>query len=127
MEFMMNTLVPLLIATAIIGLISGIVIWIVGKLKLGLEVNGFGSAFIAGIVIAFLSGIITLIFGIAGFMDSGGLTGGIVHLVISAIVLMISSRILPGFKVTGFGGALLASIAIGAVYWLGGLFLGLVI
>jgi putative membrane protein len=124
---MMNTLVPLLITTAIIGLISGFVIWIVGKLRLGLEVNGFGSAFIAGIVIAFLSGIITLIFGLAGYMDSGGLVGGIVHLIISAIVLMISARLLPGFKVTGFGGALLASIAIGAVYWLGGLFLGLVI
>lgn len=123
----MNTFVPLLITTAIIGLISGFVIWIVGKLRLGLEVSGFGSAFLAGIIIAFLAGIITLFLGIAGFMDSGGLIGGIVHLIISAIVLMISARLLPGFKVTGFGGALLASIAIAAVYWLGGLFLGLVI
>jgi putative membrane protein len=123
----MNTLVPLLVTTAIIGLISGIVIWIVGKLRLGLEVSGFGSAFLAGIIIAFLAGVITLFLGIAGFMDSGGLIGGIVHLIISAIVLMISARLVPGFKVTGFGGALLASIAIGAVYWLGGLFLGLVI
>jgi len=124
---MMNTLVPLLIATAIIGLISGFAIWIVGKLRLGLEVDGFGRAFLAGIFIAFLAGVINLFLGFTGFMDSGGLVGGIVHLIISAIVLMISARLLPGFKVTGFGGALIASLAIGAVYWLGGLFLGLVI
>jgi hypothetical protein len=29
----MNTFVPLLIVTAIIGLISGFVIWVVGKLR----------------------------------------------------------------------------------------------
>jgi putative membrane protein len=123
----MNTLVPLLIVTVIIGLISGFVIWVVGKLRLGLEVNGFGSAFIAGIVIAVLAGIISFILGIVGIMDGGGLVGGIVHLIISAIVLMISSRLLPGLRVKGFLGALVASIAIGAVYWLGGLLLGMIV
>jgi uncharacterized membrane protein YvlD (DUF360 family) len=123
----MNTFVPLLIVTAIIGLISGFVIWVVGKLRLGLDVDKFGSAFIAAIVIAVLAGIITFILGIAGILDGGGLIGGIVHLVISAIVLMISSRLLPGLKVNGLSGALVASIAIGAVYWLGGLLLGLLI
>ncbi len=116
-----------MIVTASIGLISGFVIWIVGKLRLGLEVDGFGSAFIAGIVIAFVAGIITFILGIAGIMDGGGLIGGVVHLIISAIVLMISDRFLSGLKVAGFVGALLASIAIGAVYWLGGLLLGMII
>jgi putative membrane protein len=123
----MNTFVPLLIVTAIIGLISGLIIWIVGKLRLGLEINGFGSAFIAGIVIAVIAGIITLLLGLVGIMDGGGLIGGIIHLFISAIVLMISSRILPRLRVEGFAGALVASIAIGAVYWLGGLLLGMVI
>jgi len=40
---------------------------------------------------------------------------------------MISARLLPGLKVAGFTGALVASIAIGAVYWLGGLLLGMLI
>lgn len=123
----MNTLVPLLIVTVIIGLISGFVIWIVGKLRLGLEVDGFGSAFIAGIVIALLAGIITLVLGLAGIEFGEGLVGGIVHLIIAALVLMVSGRILPGLKVKGFTGALVVSIAIGAVYWLGGLLLGVVI
>jgi putative membrane protein len=123
----MNTLVPLLIATAIIGIISGFIIWIVGKLRLGLEVDGFGVAFLAGIVIAVAAGIITLVLGLAGIEFGEGLVGGIVHLIMSALILLVSSRLLPGLKVKGFAGALVASIAIGSVYWLGGLLLGLVI
>jgi putative membrane protein len=123
----MDTLIPLLIATVVIGLISGFVIWIVSKLGLGLEVDGFGSAFIAAIVIALVAGVITIVLGLAGIMDSGGLIGGIVHLLVSAAVLLISARILPGLRVAGFSGALVASIAIGAVYWLGGLLLGAVV
>lgn len=120
----MNTFVPLLIITLIIGLISGFVIWIVGRFRLGLEVKGFGSAFVAGLVIAFLAGIISLLLGLAGFLDGSGLIGALVHLLISAGVLLVSGRLLPGLKVNGFTGALLASLAIGAVYWLGGLLLG---
>lgn len=123
----MNTLVPLLIVTLIIGLISGFVIRIVGKLRLGLEVDGFGIAFLAGVIIAFLAGIMNLIFGIAGIMDGVGLIGSILHLVVSAIILMLGSKFLPGLKVNRFTGALVASIAIGAVYWLGGLLLGLLV
>lgn len=123
----MNTFLPLLVVTAVIGLISGFVIWIVGKLRLGLDVHGFGSAFIAGIVIAVGAMIITMLLGFADLQDSNGLIGGLVHLVISAIVLMISARLLPGLKVAGFTGALVASIVIGAVYWLGGLMLGMII
>jgi putative membrane protein len=123
----MNTLPFLLIALALIGLFSGFAIWIVSKLKLGLHVDGFGSAFVAGMVIAVVAGILTWLLGIAGIPDSAGLIGGAVHLIISIIVLMISARLLPGLKVAGFTGALVASIAIGAFYWLGGLLLGQVI
>ena len=122
----MNTLWGLLISVAIIGLASGFVIWIVGRLGLGLEVDGFGTAFVAAIVIAVIAGIITLLLTAAGVQDSEGLIGGVVHLIISAVVLMISDRILSGLKIAGFAGALLAVIAIGAFYWLGGLVLGLV-
>lgn len=123
----MSTLWGLLIAVAIVGLISGLVIWIVGKLRLGLEVDGFGSAFIAAFVIATVAGMITLAVSFAGMMDDGGLVGGIIHLIVSVIMLMIGGRLLPGVKVTSSVGALVASIAIGAVYWLGGLLLGLLI
>jgi uncharacterized membrane protein YvlD (DUF360 family) len=96
----------------------------VGRLGLGLEVHGFGSAFLSAIVIAVVAGLITWVLSMSGVQDGEGLIGGTVHLIVSAIVLMACSRFLPGLKVDGFVGALAASIAIGAVYWLGGLLLG---
>ncbi len=120
----MNTLWGLLIAVAIVGSLSGFVIWLVSRLGLGLEVDGFGSAFLAAIVIAIMAGLITWLLSLAGVQDGDGLIGGIVHLMISAFILMVCGRFLPGLKISGFPGALVASFVIGAVYWLGGLLLG---
>ncbi|MCA9870782.1 MAG: phage holin family protein [Anaerolineae bacterium] len=108
---------------AIIGILiaavfGGIVIWIVGKIGLGLEVDGFVPAFIAAIIIAVVAGIITWLLGLVGITIGGGILGAIVHLIIAAVVLMISGNIVPGMRVKGFGGALIAAIAIGVVAWL---------
>ncbi len=122
----MGTILGLLIGVVIGALIAGFVIWIVGKLGLGLEVDGFGSAFVAAIVIAIVGGIITWLLSLVGIEIGSGWIGGIIHLVISAVVLMISDRFLPGLKVAGFVGALVAAIAIGVVYWLLGLVVSLI-
>jgi putative membrane protein len=123
----MSTLFGLLIAVTIIGLISSIVILIVSKLQLGLEVDGFGNAFIAAFIIAIVAGLITWLLSILGVQDSQGFIGGIVHFVISVGALLISARILSGLRIAGLIGAIVASVAIGAVYWLGGLLLGLIV
>ena len=49
------TIVGAIIGILIGALFSGLIIWIVGKLGLGLEVSGFGPAFVAAIVIAGVS------------------------------------------------------------------------
>ena len=46
------------------ALFSGLVIWIVGKLGLGLEVDGFGAAYIAAIIIAVVSWLIYWLMGV---------------------------------------------------------------
>ena len=113
---------------AIIGILiaavfGGIVIWIVGKIGLGLEVDGFVPAFIAAIVIAVVAGLITWLLGLVGITIGGGILGAIVHLIIAAVVLMISGSIVPGLRVKGFVGALIAAIAMGVVAWVIGLLL----
>jgi putative membrane protein len=105
-------------------LISGFVIWIVGKLGLGLEVSGFGAAFIAAIIIAVVGGLINWLLGALHITIGGGCLGGIINLIVAAIVLLISGRIVPGLKVKGFLGAMVAAIAIGVVAWLLSLLLG---
>lgn len=121
------TIVGLLIGVVIGALISGVVIWIVSKLGLGLEVDGFGSAFIAAIIIAVVGGIITWLLDLLGISIDGGWLGALIHLIIAAVVLMISDRLLKGLRVAGFTGALVAAIAIGVVYWLLAWLVGLLV
>jgi len=111
-------IIALLIVILIGALFSGLVIWIVGKLGIGLEVSGFGPAFIAAIVIAVVGGLISWLLGFLGITLGGGLLGAIINLVIAAIVLMIAGNFVKGLTVKGFTGALVAAIAIGVVSWL---------
>ena len=114
----------LLIGVVIGAIVSGFVIWLVAKMNLGLEVDGFGAAFIAAIIIAVISGIVTWLLGVLGITVGGGFLGAIVSLLVSAVVLMISDKFVPGMRVNGFAGALVAAVAIGILSWLIGLVLG---
>jgi putative membrane protein len=116
----LGALIGILIAAAI----GGLIIWIVGKLGLGLEVDGFVPAFIAAIIIAVVANLINWLLGVLGITIGGGFLGALVHLVIAAVVLMIAGNIVPGMRVKGFVGALVAAIAIGVVGWLIGLVVG---
>jgi putative membrane protein len=98
--------------------VSALVIFIVGKLNLGLTVSGFGAAIIAALVIAIVGAIVYWLLGLLGLTFGGGLLGAIIYIIVAAIVLMISDRFVPGMKVNGFTGAIIAAIAIGVVAWI---------
>jgi uncharacterized membrane protein YvlD (DUF360 family) len=105
----------IIISIVLAALISGFIIWIVGKLHLGLEVSGFRAAFIAAIVIAVISGLLEWLLTTLGLNIGGGLLGALTHLVVAALVLILSTAFVPGLKVKGVLGALVAAIAIGAM------------
>lgn len=98
--------------------VSALVIWIVGRMNLGMTVSGFGSALVAAAVIAIVTAVILWLLDLLGLRIGGGILGAIVALIVSAIVLMISDRFVSGMKVNGFTGALIAAIAIAVVGWL---------
>jgi uncharacterized membrane protein YvlD (DUF360 family) len=123
----MSGLLGLLIAIAIVAVPSVLIIWIVSRLNLGLKVDGFGTSFIVGLLVSIVAGTVNFLLSIAGMQDTVGLKGGIIHLILSFIILLTGAKFIPGLKVTGYLGTLLASIAIGAFYWLGGLALGAII
>jgi putative membrane protein len=106
--------------------VSAVVILIVGRLNLGLTVSGFGAAIIAALVISIVGTIVFWLLGVFGLTIGSGWLGALVYLVISAIVLMISDRFVPGMKVKGFTGAIVAAIAIGVVAWIVTWLLGLI-
>ena len=109
----LGTWIGAIIGVLIGALISGTVLWIVGKLKLGLTVESFGSAVLAGLLIGLLSSIAVALIG-----SPGGVIGAIINLVIAAVVIFFAGKALKGLSVDGFGGALLAAVAIAAIYWI---------
>jgi putative membrane protein len=106
-------------------IVASVVIFIVGKMNFGLKVNSFVSAMIAALVIAIIGGLIVWVLGLFGIALTGGWLAAIINLIVAAAVLMLSDRFVSGMEVHGFGGALIAAIAIGVVGWLILWFLGL--
>ncbi len=100
------------------ALFTGLIIWIVGKLGLGLEVSGFGPAFIAAIVIAVVSWVVVWLLGVLGITIGSGWLGALVNLIVAAVVLMIAGGFVKGLVVKGFLGALVAAVAIAVVSWI---------
>ena len=106
-----------ILGTIMVFLAAALVIWIVGRLNLGMTVDGFMPAIIAAVVIAIVSAIATWLLNLLG-IGGGGWLGALISLVVSAIVLLISDKFVPGMRVNGFVGAIIAAIAIGVVTWL---------
>jgi putative membrane protein len=111
-------IIGLIIGILIGALFTGLIIWIVGKLGLGLEVSGFGPAYLAAIVIAILNGVVAWLLGVLNITIGSGIPGAIIHLIIAAVVLLAAGNWVKGLRVKGFTGALVAAVAIAAVGWL---------
>jgi putative membrane protein len=112
------TIVGVILGILIGALFSGLIIWVVGKLGLGLEVSGFGPAYVAAIVIGVLNGVVAWLLGALNITAGGGFLGAVFNLVIAAVVLMLAGRFVKGLVVKGFTGAVVAALAIAAVGWL---------
>lgn len=116
-----------ILSIAIVWLLSALVIFIVGKLNLGMSVKSFGSALIAALAIALVSGLVNWLLGILGITIGGGFLWGIVAVVVAAVVLLLADKFVGGMKVNGFVGAIIAALAIGVVGWLASWLVGLFI
>jgi len=118
------SIVGAIIGILIGSLFSGLIIWIVGRLGWGIEVSGFGPAFVAALVIAVLNALVAWLLGLMGITIGAGLLEAVVQLIVAAIVLMAAGNFVKGLVVKGFTGALVAALAIAFVGWLIALVLG---
>lgn len=115
---MITPILATIITIALAWVAGAVILMIVSRLGLGLTVDGFGAAFIASAVISIVAAIIIWLLGLVGIQI--GRTGpipGIVGLLVTAVILLISDRFVKGMKVSGFGGAILAAIGYGVVTW----------
>lgn len=95
-------------------LVSGLAILATSYLLSGVHIEGFSTALIVavvlGIVNAFLKPILVIL-----TLPINILTLGLFTLVINAILVLLVSSLVPGFKVSGFLWALLFSLVLSVV------------
>ena len=106
-------MIETIIGSLIGAMIFCLLIWIIAKLGLGIEVDSYWWAVIAGFLISAFSNFAATI-----IPDVSGIAGAVISLVVAALVIMLSDKILKGMRAKGFTGALIAAIAIGVVQFL---------
>lgn len=95
----------------LIWLLSAIALIIVAYVVPGFELAGFGSALIAALVVGFLNATLGFLLKIIT-LPLSIVTLGIFFLVINAIILLLASAIVPGFRIRGFWAAFLGAIVL---------------
>lgn len=95
-------------------LLSGVALLIVANVVSGIEVDGFGSALIAALVIGFASATVGFFLKIV-LLPFIFLTLGLVYLLINGLMLLVASVFVSGFRVSGFRAALLGAILLSVV------------
>ena len=90
-------------------LLSGLALLIVANILPGIEVEGFGSALIAALVIGLISATVGIVlkFILLPFII---LSLGIVYFLVNGLMLKLASEFVPGFRVNGCLPAVLGSI-----------------
>jgi putative membrane protein len=102
-------------------ILNALALLIVSHFVDGFVVSNVVSAFIAVVVIGLLNATLGLFLKIIT-LPLGILTFGLFFLVINAVILMFSSKLVPGFAVTTFGAAFLGALALAVLHLLFGFF-----
>jgi putative membrane protein len=98
-------------------ILSGVALLIVANVVSGIQVDSFGSALIAALVIGFVSATVGFFLKII-LLPFIFLTLGLVYFLINGLMLMLASALVPGFRVYGFLPAVLGSILLTVVDYL---------
>lgn len=93
----------------ILNLIAGGLVFILlGFFTPGVSVNGLGSAMLAALVYSFLA---ALLGATGGRLPAAG--HGLVSFLVAGLAMWFAAALVPGFRVDGYLGALLAVLVLG--------------
>jgi putative membrane protein len=90
-------------------ILSAVALIIVANILPGIQVESFGSALIAALVIGVVSATVGLILKIL-LLPFIILTLGIVYFIINGLMLELASALVPGFRVSGIMTAIVGAI-----------------
>jgi putative membrane protein len=90
-------------------LVSGAALLIVAKILPGIEIEGFGAALLAALVIGLVSATVGLVLKIV-LLPFILLSLGVIYFLINGLMLKVASEFVPGFRVIGCLPAVFGSI-----------------
>ncbi|HEV7985450.1 MAG TPA: phage holin family protein [Steroidobacteraceae bacterium] len=93
-------------------IVSALLLLLVGEFVKGIHFNGFGSALLAALVLGVVNFLVRPIL-ILITLPVTILTLGLFLIVINALMLMLTSALVPGFMVADFVSALVAAVLLG--------------
>jgi putative membrane protein len=92
--------------------VSALLLWLVSVIVPGIHLAGFGHALLAALVL----GVVNTLVRPALFLVTLPITIvtlGLFLIVVNALMLLLTSALVPGFVVSGFGAAALGGILLG--------------
>jgi putative membrane protein len=95
-------------------IVNAVVLLVVSRIVSGFQISGLLSAMFAVIIIGFVNATLGLFLKIMTFPLSI-LTLGLFVFVVDALVLWFSSKLVPGFSVTGFKPAFIAAFVLAII------------
>jgi putative membrane protein len=96
-------------------------ILVTAKIVPGVHVNGIAAAAIAALVVGVVAAVVKPIL-IVLTLPITILTLGLFLFVVGGIAFYIAASLTPGFRVEGFGSAMLGAIVLGVINWAMGVF-----
>jgi putative membrane protein len=93
-------------------LVSALLLWLVSQFVNGIYIHSFGSAIFAALVLGVVNFLVRPIL-VLITLPITILTLGLFLIVINALMLMLTSSLVPGFHVAGFGAAIIAGLLLG--------------
>jgi len=94
--------------------LSALALFLVSKIISGIYVADFGSALVAALVIGLVNALVKPIL-LFLTLPINILTLGLFTFVVNALLLMLSGAVTPGFRVDGFGTALVGSVLLSLI------------
>ncbi len=94
--------------------LNALALYIVANILPGIHLSDFGSALVAVVIIGLVNVLVKPILFLLTIPVTV-ITFGLFAFVLNALMLMLASALTPGFKIDGFGTALLGSILLSLV------------